>query len=48
MEPIELARQHAEKLHDEAVGRGSDPWSSYEFSVGVAKHLGIKVESCLP
>ncbi len=48
MEPIELARQHAEKLHDEAVGRGSDPWSSYEFAVGVAKHLGIKVESCLP
>ena len=46
MEPIELARQHAEKLHREAVSRGSDPWAPYDFALGVAKHLGIKVEPC--
>lgn len=48
MEPIELARQHAEKLHNEGVNRGSDPWSPYDFAVSVAKHLGITVEPCLP
>ena len=48
MDPIELARRHARQLHDEAVERGSDPWSTYQFVVGVAKHLGIRVQTCAP
>lgn len=48
MDPIELGRQHARPLHDEAVQRGRDPWSPYEFAVGIAKDLGIKVETCAP
>lgn len=48
MDPIELGRQHARRLHDQAVQRGRDPWSPYEFAVGVAKDLGIHVETCAP
>jgi superfamily I DNA/RNA helicase/Zn-dependent peptidase ImmA (M78 family) len=48
MDPIELARQHAQRLHDEAVRRGRDPWSPYEFAVGIANDLGITVETCAP
>ncbi|KMZ11443.1 ATP-dependent DNA helicase pcrA [Candidatus Burkholderia humilis] len=48
MDPIELARQHARRLHDEAVQRGRNPWSPYEFAVGIANDLGISVETCAP
>ena len=48
MDPIELGRQHARRLHDAAVQSGRNPWSPYEFAVGIAKDLGIKVESCAP
>lgn len=48
MDSIELARQHARRLHDEAVKRGQDPWSPYQFVSGIAKHLGICVQSCAP
>ena len=48
MDPIELARQHARRLHDEAVQRGRNPWSPYEFAVGIASDLGITVETCAP
>ena len=48
MDSIELARQHAKRLHDEAVERGSDPWAPYQFAVGVATKLGITVEPCAP
>lgn len=48
MDPIELARQHARRLHDDAVRRGRDPWSPYEFAVGIANDLGINVETCAP
>ena len=48
MDPIELARQHAQRMHDEAVRRGRDPWSPYEFAVGMANDLGITVEACTP
>ena len=48
MNPIELARQHARRLHDESVQRGRDPWSPYEFAVGIANDLGITVETCAP
>jgi len=46
MDQIEVARQHAQRLHDEAVQRGRDPWSPYEFAVGIANDLGITVETC--
>ena len=46
MDPIELARQHARRLHDEAIQRGRNPWFSYEFAVGIANDLGITVETC--
>jgi len=46
MDPIELGRQHARRLHDEAVRQGGNPWSPYEFAVGIAKDLGINVETC--
>jgi superfamily I DNA/RNA helicase len=48
MDPIELARQHARRLHDEAIQRGRNPWFSYEFAVGIANDLGITVETCAP
>lgn len=48
MDPIELGRQHARRLYDEAVQRGDDPCVPYKFAVSIAKNLGIKVESCAP
>jgi len=48
MDALELARQHAKRLHDEAVERGSDPWTPYQFAVEIAYELGITVEPCVP
>ncbi|WP_070303315.1 UvrD-helicase domain-containing protein [Janthinobacterium sp. HH104] len=48
MDAVELARQHAKRLHDQAVERGGDPWTPYEFVVGIANALGITVEPCIP
>lgn len=48
MDAVELARQHAKRLHDQAVERGSDPWSPYQFAVDIANELGIAVEACAP
>ena len=48
MDPIELARQHAKRLHDEAVEHGGDPWTPYPFAELVAKALGITIEKCAP
>lgn len=48
MDAVELARQHAKRLHDQAVKRGGDPWAPYEFVVGIADALGITVETCVP
>ncbi len=48
MDLIELGRQHARRLHDEAVQRGDDPCVPYKFAVSIAKNLGIKVETCAP
>ena len=48
MDLIELARQHARRLHDEAVQRGRNPSLPYEFAVGIANDLGITVETCAP
>lgn len=48
MDAVELARQHAKRLHDQAVLRGCDPWSPYQFAVAIANELGITVEPCIP
>lgn len=48
MDAVELARQHAKRLHDQAVERGGDPWTPYQFAVGIANALGITVEPCAP
>lgn len=48
MDQIELARQHAKRLHYEIVEHGSDPWSPYQFAEDIAEKLGITVERCLP
>ena len=48
MDQLELARQHAKRLHYEAVEHGSDPWSPYQFAEDIAEKLGITVERCLP
>lgn len=47
MDAVELARQHAKRLHDQAVERGGDPWTPYQFVVGIADALGITVEACI-
>ncbi len=47
MDTIEIARQRAEKLHYEAVGRGLNLWDSYTLAIGEAKYRGIQVEQCL-
>lgn len=48
MDAVELARQHAKRLHDQAVERGGDPHTPYQFVVGIANALGITVEPCVP
>lgn len=48
MDHIELARQRAERLHEEAIEQGSDPWSPYQFAREIAERRGITVESCVP
>lgn len=48
MNHVELARQCAERLHEEAVEQGSDPWSPYQFARDIAERRGITVESCVP
>ena len=47
MDAIEIARQRADKLHHEAVGRGLDPWNSYAFAVAEAAFRDIDLEKCL-
>ncbi|WP_273455877.1 UvrD-helicase domain-containing protein [Nevskia ramosa] len=48
MDAVEISRQHAKRLHDQAVQRGIDPWSPYKFAVAIANELGITVEACAP
>ena len=47
MDSIELARQAAAKLHNEAVGRGRDPWLAYAFAVAEASRRGYDVEKAV-
>ena len=43
MDAIEIARQRADKLHHEAVGRGLDTCNSYAFAVAEASFRDIDV-----
>ena len=46
MDAVELARQRAAELHQEAVRRGFDPWKSYSFAVSEAESRGLSVTKC--
>lgn len=48
MDAVELARQRAAKLHDQAVARGRNPWQPYQFAVAEANRRDIDVESTSP
>ena len=43
MDSLEISRQRAEKLHDEAVAAGHDPWKPYAFALAEAKRREIEV-----
>ncbi|HEI6966036.1 UvrD-helicase domain-containing protein [Yersinia enterocolitica] len=45
MQAVELAREAAAVLHDQAVASGHDPWQPYEFAVAEAERRGFDVES---
>ncbi|WP_260513457.1 UvrD-helicase domain-containing protein [Serratia fonticola] len=45
MQAVELAREAAAVLHDQAVASGHDPWQPYEFAVAEADRRGFDVES---
>ncbi len=44
MQAVELAREAAAVLHDQAVASGHDPWRPYEFAVAEADRRGFDVE----
>jgi Zn-dependent peptidase ImmA (M78 family) len=44
MDAIELARQTAARLHDQAVAAGHDPWKPYAFAKAEAARRGLDVE----
>lgn len=44
MDAVELARQSAARLHDDAVAQGFDPWQPYDFALAEAKRRGLDVE----
>lgn len=48
MDAVELARQRAARLHEEAVTRGADPWQPYKFARFEADRRDIDVESTAP
>lgn len=48
MDAVELSRQRAAELHNEAVQRGRDPWKAYEFAVDGSLHHGYDVEDVVP
>ncbi|WP_320534489.1 ATP-dependent helicase [Robbsia andropogonis] len=48
MDAVELARQRAADLHNQAAQRGLSPWSAYEFAVKEACHQGFDVEDVTP
>jgi len=44
MDGVELARQIAADLHQQALSEGHDPWRPYEFAVAEARRRGFDVE----
>lgn len=44
MDAIELARQAAARLHEEAVASGRNPWKPYAFAKAEAERRGFDVE----
>lgn len=44
MDAVELARQRAAELHNDAVERGLDPWNAYQFALAEADRQGYDVE----
>lgn len=48
MDAVELARQRAAELHNDAVQRGLDPWQAYAFAIAEVDHHGYDVEGIAP
>lgn len=48
MDGVELARQIAAALHDQAVARGNDPWRPLEFAKAEAQRRGLDAEPIAP
>lgn len=48
MDGIELARQRASELHNQAVARGENPQNPYAFAQAEARHRDIDVEGTAP
>jgi superfamily I DNA/RNA helicase len=48
MTGVELARQKAAELYQQAIHRGLDPWQPYEFVRAEAQRLGLDVEATAP
>lgn len=48
MDAVELGRQLAARMHDDAVAKGKDPLKPYLFAVAEADRLGWAVEKATP
>ncbi len=48
MDAVELARQRAAALHDDAVSNGADPWNPEAIANAVAFGLGLDIEPIEP
>jgi superfamily I DNA/RNA helicase len=48
MDAVELARQRAAALHDDAVSKGADPWNPEAIVRAVASSLDLEVEPLEP
>ncbi|WP_455186637.1 UvrD-helicase domain-containing protein, partial [Azospirillum palustre] len=48
MDAIELARQHAARLHDDVVGKGADAWCPLAIATATAKKLELDIERIEP
>lgn len=45
MDAVEVARQIASRLHEDAVKAGKNPWNPYAFALAEANRRGIDVEA---
>ncbi|MEX2170732.1 MAG: UvrD-helicase domain-containing protein [Pirellulales bacterium] len=44
IDPVEVSRQAAERLHSAAVSSGCDPWNGYDFACAEATRRNLAVE----